>query len=315
VEPRGTDASIWRPFAELLLRHQREGTGRDAWLDQMGYKGVRGRKWDPKEFAQACGITERAERYWRSGEKLPDDTNIIESVLFGDTEARSDRLELREAFDRDRWQRRQSGTYLRADLSSSEAEPKLEGLEPPAVAVQWEIADQENIGLGLAYLLVHKPPSSNWADTFLLQVSLSMTQWADEIGNFGVRFGLRAAHLMPAYTNCQPAQLGEVDHIEERGGMFAVTGPRADPSDLLDGKPLIHTTLATMERTNDAPAEVKMSLRSRKRDLDVVPEDPNLDISPTKEAMLRTFLQECQIEDESRFVTWGCCTLKQKTIV
>ena len=87
--------------------------------------------------------------------------------------------------------------------------------------------------------------------------------------------------------------------------MFAVTGPRADPSDLLDGKPLIHTTLATMERTNDASAEVKMSLRSRKRDLDVVPEDPNLDISPTKEAMLRTFLQECQIEDESQFVTWA----------
>ena len=190
MEPRGTDASIWRPFAELLLRHQREGTGRDAWLDQMEYKGVRGRKWDPKEFAQACGITERAERYWRSGEKLPDDTNIIERVLFGDTEARSDRLELRETFDRDRRQRRQSGTYLRADLSWSEAEPKMEGLEPPVVAVQWEIADQENIGLGLAYLLVHKPPSSNWADTFLLQVSLSMTQWADEIGNFGVRFGL-----------------------------------------------------------------------------------------------------------------------------
>jgi tetratricopeptide (TPR) repeat protein len=95
-------------FAAFLMRHYRLGTGRNAWLDRVGYKLPQGRKWEPKEFAEACGVTDRAERYWRTGEKLPDDTNTIERVLFGDAAAEAERRELREVFDLDRQQRGQS---------------------------------------------------------------------------------------------------------------------------------------------------------------------------------------------------------------
>lgn len=89
-------------FADLLRRYQREGTGRDAWLDATVSKQPRGRKWEPKDFAAACGVTPRTERYWRSGKKLPDDSNIIETVLFGETPATDQRLELRAAIDMDK---------------------------------------------------------------------------------------------------------------------------------------------------------------------------------------------------------------------
>ncbi|MGE4046473.1 MAG: hypothetical protein AB7F35_16565 [Acetobacteraceae bacterium] len=97
-----------RLFAALLLRHQREGTGRDAWLDATGSKRPRGRKWEPKDFASACGVSPRTERYWRRGEKLPDDPDIVENVLFGQTLAKDERLELRAAIDADRQARQKS---------------------------------------------------------------------------------------------------------------------------------------------------------------------------------------------------------------
>ena len=55
-----------------------------------------------------------------------------------------------------------------------------------------------------------------------------------------------------------------------------------------------------------------LSLRSLKRGLEVVPDDPAQDISNNRAKFLQLFLQECQVSESDRMVTWSRSRLERK---
>ncbi len=183
--------------------------------------------------------------------------------------------------------------------------------DPSPSTDQWEVADANNISQQLAALYIHPPPPSNDANTFLLPVSLSLARYPDEIEDLSVRIGLKAAYLVPTMQGCQPAEIPDHEHLEASGGVFTVLGPKEGA--LLAGKPLDKTTLATMEYTNGALPSVVLELRSRRLDLEVVPDDPHHDISPNRAKVLQRFLQECQVAEDERRVVWCHASLRRKS--
>jgi hypothetical protein len=110
---------------------------------------------------------------------------------------------------------------------------------------------------------------------------------------------------------CQPAEIPDHEHLAESGGVFTLLGPQEGA--LLAGKPLEKTTLATMEYTSGALPSVVLELRSRRLDLEVVPDDPDCDISANRARVLQRFLQECQAADEERRVIWCRASLRRKS--
>ena len=252
--------------------------------------------------------TERAVREWINAPVVPRQLYIrpVLDVLFGRVEALADqRQELH-----DLWQvARQVSQGLRGDRKDD-----LDDITPPVSTELWEIADPENISLGLAALYLHPPPSrpNQPTNSFPLHVTLSLSQLPDEIEGFAVRLGLKAASLVPFMKHCQLMELNEVDNIREGGGSFAVLGPRDDMTHTLAGRPLENTAIATVQYTTGAPPKIKMELQSRRRDLEVTPEDGSCDISAAREKILQVFLQECLVSDADRRVTWGRTTLKRK---
>ncbi len=176
---------------------------------------------------------------------------------------------------------------------------------------EWEVTSAENYALCLAALYVHPPATSNLLESFLLQVSLSLARCPDEIEGLPVLIGLKQAHLTPNYVNCQPLPPAGTELVSSAGGLFTVNGPRAD-SGHLAGDALSNTTLAILQLVGKGPVGITLALRSRRSDLDVVPDDPNCSISAAREKILQRFLQECQQEDADRFITWSRAGLKRK---
>jgi hypothetical protein len=186
----------------------------------------------------------------------------------------------------------------------------IHDIDPSPSTDQWEVADANNISKELAALYIHPPPPSNDPNTFLLPVSLALARYPDEIEDLSVQIGLKAAYLVPTTKGCQPAEMPEHELLAESAGVFTVLGPREGP--LLAGKPLEKTTLATMEYTSGALPSVVLELRSRRLDLEVVPDDPDRDISASRAKVLQRFLQECQVADEERRVIWCRASLHRK---
>ncbi len=183
---------------------------------------------------------------------------------------------------------------------------------PTVSTDQWIVSDANNISMGMAAMYLHPPAPGNDPNTFLLQASLSLAHYKDEIEDLPVRIGLKTAYLTPVYTGCQPSEQPAVEHLTERGGNFDVDGPRDAQSGLLAGKPLEKTTLAVLEYTSGEPPAVRLALRSRRLDLEVVPDDPARDISAARAKVLQRFLQECQVSDSDRHVTWSRARLRRK---
>jgi hypothetical protein len=194
---------------------------------------------------------------------------------------------------------------------ASRRQAPVHDVDPSPSTDQWDIADANNISKELAALYIHPPPPSNDPNTFLLPVSLSLASYPDEIEDLSVRVGLKSAVLVPSWKGCQPAAIPEHEHLTESGGVFAVLGPKDEL--LLAGKPLERTTLATMEYTSGALSSVKLELRSRRLDLEVVPDDPQRNISQNRAKVLQRFLQECQVANEERRVVWCRASLRRKS--
>jgi hypothetical protein len=186
----------------------------------------------------------------------------------------------------------------------------IHDVDPSPSTDVWEVADANNISKELAALYIHPPPPSNDPNSFLLPVSLSLARYPDEIEDLPVQIGLKAAYLVPTMKGCQPAELPEHEHLAESGGVFTVTGPK--DGKLLAGKPLEKTTLATMEYTSGELPTVVLELRSRRLDLEVVPEDPSHVISANRAKVLQRFLQECQVADEDRRVIWCRASIRRR---
>jgi hypothetical protein len=260
-----------------------------------------------KRFGREASPNLRTVRNWfdRRKDDIPQERYLepILDVLFpGNTEGRGNFRAL--------WQvARQARRALGADTDMLDPE------SAPAPTEWWDVTAAENIGLGLAALFVHPQPKSNMEDnSFLLQLSLSLARRPDEIEGLSVILGLRAAHLRLDHANCQPRPTEEgPEHVKERGGVYAVTGPTVEG--YLQGRPLTNGTLVTMERTGvDAgAAKVTVSLRSRHRDLEVVPEDPDQDISAARAKILQLFLQECHVSETDRQIVWARASLTEKT--
>ena len=187
----------------------------------------------------------------------------------------------------------------------------IHDIDPSPSTDQWEVADANNISQQRAALYIHPPPPSNDPNTFLLPVSLSLARYPDEIEDLSVRIGLKAAYLVPTMKGCQPAEIPNHEHLSESGGVFTVLGPTEGA--LLAGKPLDKTTLATMEYTSGALPFVILELRSRRLDLEVVPDDPHRDVSPNRAKVLQRFLQECQVAEDERRVIWCRASLRRKS--
>jgi hypothetical protein len=254
--------------------------------------------------AGAASPTLRTIRNWldRKKDELPRERFIepILDVLF--SKSPSGRRDFRALWEAARQARRASG----ADGNILDAEPG-----PPSVD-GWEVAETENIGRGLASLNVHRPPKTNAEDnSFPLHLSLYLAQLSDEIEGISVLLGLRAAHLTLDHVNCQPRPIDdEPEFIRESGGVYAVTGPFV--GDHLQGRPLANSKLVTMERTRDGAASVTVSLRSRHRDLEVIFDDPDRDVSATREKIMQVFLQECHVSESERQIVWSRATLTEK---
>ena len=300
------------PFKQRFLRHISAGTrpGRES--------GALRVPWDVpsldkalKEIMKGRAPSDRTTRKWLNEDDIPQERFVVPilTILFGDDPALAEqRTELHDLWRLSRQALRPSGQAIQAAQSNNPPDTNL----GPSAAEQWQVTDAENIGLGLAALYLHLPPASNDPNSFLLQVSLSLAQRPDEIEGISLRLGLKAAQIVPSWTHCQPVELPDQDHVTEAGGVFTVTGPRDEASGHLVGRPLSNTTLAKVAPTGVGASAVTLTLRSRKRDLDVVADDPDHNISINRAAILKLFLQECQVSDSDRMVTWSRARLQRK---
>ncbi len=310
-EPR-KNSGKFPPFKQRFLDHVNAGTrpGRKS--------GAQPVPWDATSLSKALAVVMkgaapdvRTVRNWLNSNDIPQERFIVPllTVLFGDDPALVEqRTELHELWQLSRQAQRPPGQVAKAALSNK----PLDHESLTAAAEQWQVTEAENIGLGLAAMYLHLPPASNDPNSFLLQVSLSLAQRPDEIEGISLRLGLKSAQIVPSWTHCQPVELLDQDHVIEAGGVFTVIGPRDEASGHLVGRPLSTTTLAKIAPTGAGLPEVTLALRSRKRDLDVVPDDPDHDISINRAAILKLFLQECQVSDSDRMVTWSRARLQRK---
>jgi hypothetical protein len=227
----------------------------------------------------------------------------ILTTLFGDDAALAEEKQILRAL----W----DAARLETQGSRSAQDEDLHDLPRPVSTQDWAVDDANNISKELAALYIHPPPPSNDPNTFLLPVSLSLARYPDEIEDLSVRIGLNAADLVPTMKGCQPAGIPQHEHLEDSGGVFTVRGPKEGA--LLVGKPLDRTMLATMEYTSGALPSVILELRSRRLDLEVVPDDPHHNISANRAKVLQRFLQECQVADEERRVIWCRASLRRKS--
>lgn len=295
-------------FREELHRHIDEGTGHPNSSSELLTR------WDPVSLERALAEATRKRgrvaaipslrtvRNWldRKQDYIPQE-RYLESILdvFFENDI-AGRKNFHALWEAARQARREFGADNASDTDRQ------------AIATdRWRVSEAENIGLGLAALHVHPSPKSNTEDdSFLLQVSLSLSQYSDEIEGLSVMLGLKAAYLRLDHTHCQPRPMEEnLDYVKERGGVYVITGPVMNGH--LDGRPLSNTTLVTMERTDVGAANVTVSLRSRVHDLEVTPEDPDVDISATKAKILQTFLQRCHVSENDRQLIWGRATLTE----
>lgn len=186
----------------------------------------------------------------------------------------------------------------------------IHDIDPSPSTDDWEVADANAISKELAALYIHPPPPSNDPNGFLLPVSLSLARYPDEIEDVSVQVGLKIAVLVPTWKGCQPSEIPEHAHLKLNADSFTVLGPKEGA--LLDGKVLEKTTLAALEYTSGALPSVILELRSRRLDLEVVPDDARHDISLNRAKVLQRFLQECQVADEERRVIWCRASLRRK---
>ncbi len=299
-------------FKQRFLSHVNAGTrpGRKS--------GALSVPWDApsldkalKEIMKGRAPSDRTIRNWLKNDDIPRECFVVPilTILFGDDPALADdRTALHDLWRLSQQAPRSSGQATQAAPSNNPPDP-----DPvPLAAEQWQVTDAKNIGLGLAALYQHLPAGSNDPSSFLLQVSLSLAQRPDEIEGISLRFGLKAAWIEPTWTHCHPVELMDVDHVTEGGGVFTVTGPRDEASDHLVGRPLSYATLAKMAPTGGGLPAVILALRSRKRDLDVVPDDSEHDISNNRAKILQVFLQDCLVSDADRMVTWSRSRLERK---
>jgi hypothetical protein len=166
----------------------------------------------------------------------------------------------------------------------------------------WRVSDPAHLSQGIAALFIHPPPPSNDPNTFQLRVSLSLARYPDEIDDIALLIGLRQAAIVPEFTGCQPAEWHPHDSLRQNANTLTVLGPREGR--VLDGTVMEQHTLATLEYTTGALPVVDLQLRSRRVDLEVVPEDPTA-VSINRQKVLQRFLAECDIAAEDRQVTWS----------
>ncbi len=299
-------------FTRSFVRYLQDGVRPPA------NSGVTRKAWDIQQFLVALeksmkargnagpAPTLRTVSNWRRGD-IPQERFLIPilDTFFGnDAEYADQRVTLTDLWSSSRRTLRATRTDRlpggdAPHRDSDSAEPN-----PTPWHQGWEISDPENACLGLAAIFIHTPERANSSDTFLLQATVSLAEAPDEIEGYAVTFGLRAAHLVLDYRNCQPLKIAECADLQERGGLFDITGPKSS-SGLLAGRPLNNETLCTMEVIGDGVPGITLELRSRRRDLDVISDESGRDISAAKARILQTFLQECHRGEADRFVVWG----------
>ncbi len=299
------------PFKQRFLQHVNAGTRPDR---KAGAQTV---PWDAASLSKALAVVMkgtapdvRTIRNWLNNNDIPQERFIVPilTILFGDDPALAEqRTELQDSWRLSRQAPRPSAPATQSMQSNHPPDPDP---VPPA-AEQWKLTDAENIGLGLAALYLHLP-ATNDANNFLLQVSLSFARRPDEIEGVSVRCGLKTARIVPSWTHCQPVEWMEQDHVTEAAGEITVNGPRDEASGPLVGRTLSNSALIRVAPTGGGLPAVTLSLRSLKRNLEVVPDDPAQDISNNRAKFLQLFLQECQVSESARMVTWSRSRLERK---
>lgn len=204
------------------------------------------------------------------------------------------------------WEEPDPATF-RARLASlrkpAVAPAPVHDIDPTPSTEDWIVSDPVHLSQGIAALFIHPPPPSNDPNTFQLRVSLSLARYPDEIEDLPVQIGLRSAAITPDFTGCQPAEWHLPETLKKNANTFTVLGPREGA--VLDGTVMEQHTLATLEYTSGALPVVALQLRSRKVDLEVVPDDPHRSVENNRIKVLQRFLAECDVSAEDRQVTWS----------
>jgi hypothetical protein len=92
--------------------------------------------------------------------------------------------------------------------------------------------------------------------------------------------------------------------MEFRGGVWRIVGPRL-PNNHLQGEPLVTDALCTIQCDGDDEDSLTLTLRSGKRALVVVPEQPDADAAVVKQRVFQVLLQKCLPSDREGMVTQG----------
>ena len=297
------------PFTLALIRHLGGGTRPNG----------ASRGWRDEEFAQAVPSLGQAQtavknvRNWRDG-TIPYQRYIepILTALFGADLNNSERVALKELWEEARRRSPPPATDpVEPPAGEAAGDPDL-----PATASDWQVDDPAITRPGLAYLRLHPPPRSNTPETWLAQVSLSFGRTRFRVDRLTVEAGLKTATLAESCERCGPAQescLGETtDHpnLAYRAGIWTVQGPVKAGG--LDGNPLGRAALFTIEQTQDGAPSVSLTFSSLDTDIAFTFADPGQQLSADQEAILKRFLQLCQLTGEETEVVWAKATMHRK---
>ena len=272
-----------------------------AMSSSMSKSGITGGTPDPRTLDN-----------WRKGVSLPRESFMppLLDTLLGDDAERERGHELWRAAEN---AKNQASTEKRRPATSGRSAI----MDDTPGESDWRVENHEPLLLGLAELLVHPPPrGGNTPLEFPLQISLSFAECLDEIDD--ATLALTEATLVPTWLGCRPApgsRLGEGDNAHPNmrfgGGAWRIVGPRL-VNNHLQGEPLGSEALCTIQCDGEADDNLTLTLRSGKRSLVVVPDQPEVDAAVVKQRVLQVLLQKCLPSDREGVVTWGRATLRRK---
>jgi hypothetical protein len=243
---------------------------------------------------------------WRKGTSVPRESFVepLLDTLLGDDAERERGHELWRAAEN---AKNQSSTEKRR--------PQI--IDDTPGESDWRAENAEPLQVGLAELLVHPPPrGGNTPLEFPLQISLSFAECPDELED--ATLALTDATLIPTWQGCRPmpgSRLGEGEnvhpHLKSGGGAWRIAGPTLG-NNHLQGEPLGSDALCIIQCDGEPEDSLTLTLRSGKRALVVMPEQPDADAATVKQRILQAFLQKCLPSDREGIVTWGRATLRRK---
>lgn len=266
--------------------------------------------------------TGRAVTTWRDG-KVPQDPyfQCILNYVFKDSPADDPaRKRLVERWEAAR-DERDAGSRARREANRSVPQN-----DPDPTITDFEATHLDPLWDGVAELrLVPPPRGGNDPNVVPVRATLVFGKAEVLLEDYGATLALTSAMLVPQYVgSCEASYetragepLNPSDHLIAGAVTWTVAGPKPDNAPHLNGRPLGPSQpLLDLRLSGSEEDGITVTLRSKKRALDVIPDDDTDPNRIAKDKVLKALMQKItdrgDTPDPDGWIVWGRSRLRRK---